>query len=138
MKHSVLEIFVMTLIFVCSCKNIDKGNETDLFTKLYNTENLTTQTFSIDNNIDNLITGESGTILRINKNIFVDKNGKPIKGLIEIKLIEALKPIDMVLGNLTTTTFDNQLLQTGGMLYINATSNNETADGLDIRRDVCF
>jgi hypothetical protein len=96
-----------------------KGNKTDVFTKVFSTNNLNSQLFTIDSAKDNLITGESGTIVRINKNTFVDEYGDPIQGNIEIELIEALKPIDMVLGNLTTT-FDGEPLETGGMIYLDA------------------
>lgn len=124
MQNRIFGTLLSLLILVVSCKQIDKGNTTDIFTKLFNTDNLVTQTFTIDNNLNNLITAENGTILRINKGIFVDEKGNKIKGEIEIKLIEVLKPIDMVLGNLTTT-FNGQPLETGGMLYISATSKGK-------------
>ncbi len=123
MKNRILGI-VLSIVLVTSCKEIDKGNTTDVYTKIFNTKNLATQTFTIDNSLNNIVTGENGTILRINKGIFVDKKGNKIKGEIEINLIEALKPIDMVLGNLTTT-FNGKPLETGGMLFISATSDGK-------------
>lgn len=124
MQKRIFGLLLSILILVASCNPIDKGNKTDIFTKIFKTNNLITQTFTIDNNLNNLITGENGTILRINKDIFVDEKGNKIKGEIEIELIEALKPIDMVLGNLTTT-FNGKPLETGGMLFINATSKGK-------------
>lgn len=121
---------VATAFILYSCNNDkptdnqDKENPSDVFTELYSVDNLNTQTFTINNNIDNIVKGLQGTIIRIYKNTFVGADGKSIKGDVEIKLIEVLSPIDMVLGNLTTT-FENKILETGGMIYINATSNNK-------------
>lgn len=115
-----------TTILLASCNNNpvsnDKENALDVFTKIYSVDNLNTQNFTIDNNVDNIITGESGTIVRIYKNTFIDSDGKAINGKVKVKLIEVLTPIDRVLGNLTTT-FNNKPLETGGMIYINAFSN---------------
>lgn len=129
MKNGKFAVLISLLSLGISCKQIDtkqieKGNPRDVFTKVFNTDNLDSQTFTIDNNIDNLVTGQDGTELRINKGIFVDEKGNKIKGKVEIKLIEALDPEDMVLGNLTTT-FNGKPLETGGMLFIGATSNGK-------------
>jgi hypothetical protein len=117
-----------TTIFLTSCNNNptsnDNENATDVFTKIFSVDNLNAQTFTIDNTIDNLITGVSGTIIRINRNTFVDQDGKAITGKVEVKLIEAITPTDMVLGNLTTV-FNGRPLETGGMLYLNAKANNK-------------
>lgn len=58
----------------------------DVFTKIHETENQRAQTFIIDNTINNFITGESGSLIRINKNIFVDHNGKSIGGEIDERI----------------------------------------------------
>jgi hypothetical protein len=129
-KNIILGLSVATVL-LSSCNNnsgsndnSDKENSSDVFTKIYSVDNLNTQTFTIDNSIDNLITGESGTIIRINRNTFVDQEGKTITGKVEIELIEALTRYDMVLGNLTTT-FDGKPLETGGMIYFNTKSKNK-------------
>jgi len=115
------------MLVLTACDNTptstDKENATDVFTKVYSVDNLDAQTFTIDNSIDNLITGESGTIIRINKNTFVDQNGKTITDNVEVELIEALTPTDRVLGNLTTI-FNGKPLETGGMIFLNASFND--------------
>ena len=129
-KNIILGLAITTVLLTScngnsnSSTNQDNENTTDVFTKIYSVENLNSQSFTIDNSIDNLITGESGTIVRINRNTFIDQEGKTITGKIEIKLIEALTPIDMVLGNLTTT-FNGKPLETGGMIYLNAIAENK-------------
>lgn len=126
-RNIIFGLATMTILLT-SCNNNpssnDKENASDVFTKIYSIDNLNTQIFTIDNSIDNLITGASGTIIRINRNTFVDQDGKAISGKVEVKLIEALTPTDMVLGNLTTV-FNGKPLETGGMLYINAKANNK-------------
>lgn len=127
-----INIFIfgyIVLVYLICCTNKsnnrkDKENFSDIFSKVYSTDKLKSQIFTIDNSIDNLITGESGTIIRIDKNVFVDQSGKTVKGIVEVKLIEALTPIDMVLGNLTTT-FNNKPLETGGMIYLQVLADNK-------------
>lgn len=82
MKYrGILFVLFALLISVCSCKR-EKENLTDIFEKVYTTENIKKQTFSIDSNIDNIITGESGTKIRINKNTFVDSLGGIVLGIL--------------------------------------------------------
>lgn len=120
-KTIIFGLFVL-LISSCSSKK-EKENLTDIFSKVYTTENIEKQTFSINSNIDNIITGANGTKIRINKNTFVDSLGKLVTGKIDIELKEVLKPIDMILGNLTTT-FEGKPLESGGMIYIDARIGN--------------
>ena len=124
-KYSIFTILILSIL--CSCNNApdkestdDKGNRGAVFNNVYNDDNIKSQTFTIDNSIDNIIEGDNGTKIRITKNTFVDQDGNLIEGQIEIELKEALTPIDMVMGNLTTT-FNDKPLQSGGMIYLNAT-----------------
>lgn len=80
--------------------------------------------FDIDPERDNIIEAVHGTVVFIPEGALLDKHGKPAKGPIKLELAEALDVEDMVLSNLTTTA-DGKLLQSGGMLYINATANGE-------------
>ena len=83
------------------------------------------QTFSINNNKDTLLTCWEGTTIRIRSNTFVTElTGKPISGNIKITVTEYYKMSDILLVNLTTTS-DNSLLETIGMIHIVAISNNE-------------
>lgn len=82
------------------------------------------QYFEIDPNTDNVIEGEKGTLIATPKGCFLDKNGNPVTENIEIELTECLSMEEMVLSNLTTTSED-KLLETDGMIYVNATSNGE-------------
>jgi hypothetical protein len=121
-KITILGLSIL-LISSCSSKK-EKENLTDIFNKVYMAENIEKQIFSIDSKIDNIITGANGTKIRINKSTFVDSLGKIVTGKIDIELKEALKPIDMILGNLITT-FEGKPLESGGMIYIDAKIGND-------------
>jgi hypothetical protein len=81
------------------------------------------QTFEIDPNTENFVEGEKGTVVLVPAGAFLDKNGNIPKGKITVELAEALTVEDMLLSNLTTTS-DGKPLQSGGMLYLNATTES--------------
>lgn len=118
-RQNLLILIFSIALFSC---DPNKGNKSDLFTKVYTADNIPTQTYSIDPNIDNIITGKNGTRIRIPRNSFVDSTGQIISDSITISLKEVLTREEMVLGNLTTT-YKGKPLETGGMLYVDATSN---------------
>jgi hypothetical protein len=123
MTRLFISLFIL-ITFLISCKK-NKGNNTDVFNKVYTVDNISTQTFSIDPGIDNIITGTNGTKIRIPKNSFVDSSGQPILGIIEIQLKEVLTKQEMVLSNLTTT-FNGKPLETGGMIFVDAISEGKS------------
>jgi hypothetical protein len=118
----LLTVITAATIFLTACNN-NKENPSDIFTKVYTADNLTTQTFTIWADKDTTLKGKSGTTLFIPKNTFVDDKGNPVSGQVSIQFKEALTTADMVLANLTTT-YDGNFLQSGGMIFINATSDN--------------
>ncbi len=122
MKKAILVLLALTTLLQ-SCNN-DNEFTNELFTEVYSKDNLSTQTFKIDAQRDTILQSESGTILRIFKNTFVNGNGEMTVGPVEIEFKEALTIFDMVMSNLTTTT-NGKMLQTGGMIYINAKSNGQ-------------
>lgn len=123
MRKIITALFITT-VFIASCKN-DNSNAGDIFTKIYSADSLIPQSFTINANIDNIITGSNGTKIRIYKNSFVDNAGNLITGRVEIRLKEALTKKEMVLGNLTTT-YNGKPLETGGMIFIDAIANNKS------------
>lgn len=93
------------------------------------------QIFSIQANRDTTITCKEGTTIKINANSFIsEKSGNEISGIVQIAVKEYYKISDIILSNLTTTSGD-KILETGGMLHIDASANNENCiikPGLDI------
>ncbi|MFT6948524.1 MAG: hypothetical protein ACJARP_002958 [Vicingaceae bacterium] len=74
------------------------------------------QTFSIDPTKASSITGAEGTIIDFPANAFDTKS----KEKVEIKLQEFYKLSDMVFANLTTQTAGGELIETGGMVNVEA------------------
>jgi hypothetical protein len=82
------------------------------------------QTFDIDGKQDNVVEGENGTVIVCPKGCFLNRRGEIVEERVKIELSEALALEDMLLSNLTTTS-NGQQLETGGMIYFNATANGE-------------
>lgn len=131
---------IITLFFTACSNDIKTNTDTALTldttsaTKVFSENNISTQAFTINSEKDTTIKGKSGTTLRIRKNTFVDSSGQIVKGPIEIELKEALDMSDIILGNLTTT-YNGNFLESGGMIYTNASSNGsqlKIADGKEI------
>lgn len=81
------------------------------------------QTFKFSPNKKIVIKGKKGTIIRIPQNAFCFNNGVAVTSEITIELIEVYTKSDMILNNIQTTS-NQQLLETAGMIYIKAFSQN--------------
>jgi hypothetical protein len=81
------------------------------------------QTFSLDALKETTITCKEGTKLVIKASSFLYQNDKIVTGKIDFKVTEYYKVSDMLLANLTTKS-DGEQLETGGMLFIEATKDN--------------
>ncbi len=80
--------------------------------------------YVINNTKDTVLRCDKGTLLYIKANSFID-NGTPIKDeQITLQVKEVYDKSDMILESLTTTS-NGALLETGGMVYINAFGKNE-------------
>lgn len=82
------------------------------------------QKFVINLKADTSITCKNGTIISFPKDCFIDKNGIMINKNITIEVVEALTLTDFLHYGLQTVS-DGKLLQSGGMIYIDAKSNNQ-------------
>jgi Cytochrome c len=82
------------------------------------------QFFEIDAAKDHVIEGKGGTVLVFPKGCFKTQNGEIFDKNAQIELAEALKTMEILSSNLTTTANGN-LLETGGMLFFDA----KTSDG---------
>ncbi|KAA3637961.1 MAG: OmpA family protein [Bacteroidetes bacterium] len=82
------------------------------------------QKFQIAAQMDKLLDGNKGGKYLIPANVFVDKNGNPVTDLIDIQLVECFTLGDMISMNLHTLS-DGEILQTGGMFKLTATSNGQ-------------
>jgi cytochrome c2 len=93
---------------------------------------LEAQTFVINGNADTILETQGGIIFTIPKGAFLnDKGDVPEKFELEVK--EALDPLSIMRAGLSTTS-DGQLLETGGMFYLNA---REDGKNLTIDQSKC-
>ncbi|MFA9389697.1 MAG: energy transducer TonB [Prolixibacteraceae bacterium] len=91
---------------------------------IYKKFNKTPQSFSILANRDTTILCDEGTTIKIKAYSFItEEKGNEVSGEIQIKVQEYYKVDEMIQSNLSTSS-DNELLETGGMLYISARSED--------------
>lgn len=97
------------------------------------------QNFIINPNKANTIIGRYGTILIIPADGIVDQNGNQVKTEVKLVLKEHFSKSDYFLSNLQTVQND-QLLQSGGMIYFNAYDKKgnplKIANGKSIRIEI--
>ena len=77
--------------------------------------------FLMNGAIDNMIYGKEGTGLFFPANCFVDRSGNTVKGKVKIVLRECYDIATILAAKLSTTS-EGQLLETAGMIDIQATS----------------
>jgi hypothetical protein len=82
------------------------------------------QEFSVDTKKDTSLTCKNGTVVSIPQNCFLDENGDAVSGDVKIKVVEALSMSDFLKNNLQTYS-DGKLLESAGMIYIDASANNK-------------
>ncbi len=83
------------------------------------------QWFLIDSERDTAIVCKEGTSIKIKANSFVsEKSGDLQSATIKLEVKEYYKISDMIFANLTTTS-GGRMIETGGMLHVSASVNNE-------------
>lgn len=88
-------------------------------------ENTTNSTVDL-NSTNPQVTGKSGTNITFSSNSFLDENGNPVNGNIDVELIDANDNKDMLLMDCPTVTDNGELLESGGIFYFNPTQNGNT------------
>ena len=91
--------------------------------QLYSSLKKQAEIFYINTARDTVITCKQGTLLTIKANSFINSTTKKtIKGNFQLKVTEYYNLSDIITANLTTLA-DNSILETGGMLYMEAHQN---------------
>lgn len=119
----LLTLLLVATVLLNACHR-DKMPANDLYSSFYSKDNLPTTGYLIDAGKDTVLIGKSGTKLFIGGNTFTDQNGNLITGEVKVELREAISNSDIVFGNMTTTS-NGKILQSGGMVYLNAHSGNQ-------------
>ena len=138
MKHfSFPLVVVFSVLFFFSC---EKETETIILPSNINTtpnnsqinkffeDNLdeATQNISINSSTSNQsITSDKGIVYTFGANTFINSLGNPVNGNFTIELVEALTKKEMMLLNRPTFTHSGRLLVSGGVVFLNATQNDQ-------------
>ncbi|GAB1855327.1 hypothetical protein MHTCC0001_01600 [Flavobacteriaceae bacterium MHTCC 0001] len=99
--------------------DIEKQRDSSVFSYLKKA-----QSFKIAVQSDTIITCKEGTTLKIKANTFTKSNGALVTGKIDLNIAEYYKLSDILLANLSTKS-DDKLLETGGMLFVEAIQGQE-------------
>jgi hypothetical protein len=79
--------------------------------------NISSQVFLLDGLRDTIIETRAGIVMAIPAHCFLDENGKPVEGGIQLSIKEALDAATIMRAGLSTRAGDD-LLETGGMFYL--------------------
>lgn len=122
MRKTMAIVVLALFAAITSCKkpNTNKLGKNDPFAKTM----VASTFFEINNDRDTVIEGPKGVTVSLSKGSFLNSKGKVVNGIVKVELAEALTMDDMVLSNLTTTA-NGKPLESGGMIYLNATADGE-------------
>ncbi|WP_299767609.1 hypothetical protein [uncultured Dokdonia sp.] len=119
-------------------KSIDTSlytKETKRFNSLYTVSKKNPEIHTINTQRDTIIICKEGTKLRVKANSFIYLGTDQLAtGTIKLEVTEYYQVSDILLANLTTTSND-QLLETGGMLFLEARSGEQV---LELDKDIAI
>lgn len=128
MKQTIwITIITFSLILMNSCETDKAETENKIPEKI----EFPKINYTIASSNDTTIFGPQGTRIFIGSNSFQFADGSPANDSITIELKEFYTKTDIILAELSTSS-DNGLLETGGMIYLNATSHGQE---LEIKED---
>ena len=87
-------------------------------------EALLTQGYELNTAQDTVIETENGSVFAIPADAFETEGGKSVSGKVNFEIKEAFEEYDIMKAGLTTTS-DGELLETGGMFFLDATQNGK-------------
>ena len=98
-------------------------SETESNTEL-GIEALPTQGYELNTAQDTVIETENGSVFAIPADAFETENGESVTGKVNFEIKEAFEDVDIMKAGLTTTS-NGELLETGGMFFLDATQNGQ-------------
>jgi TonB family protein len=125
-QENNLDLSIDSFVEISSDKILDSQDVIKLKRKAvfqvkpYVFEDKIVQVFKINSTKDISIIGQEGTVISIKANSF----GKVESNTIELRLKEYYRMSDIAFSNLTTETVDGKILETGGMIYLEAKDIN--------------
>lgn len=122
--HKLLFLFIFGILTIGCAPNAQKDTIKFQPDDPFKNSMVQSQFLDIDTKEDNVVEGENGTIIICPQGCFLNNKGQTVVGKVKIELAEALSLQHMIQSNLTTTS-NGALLETDGMIYLNATKENE-------------
>lgn len=136
MKRIVL-LFFAGMLFACSEPQSTGTKQDEINTvalkqpkeksSFCSTKRLESQSFKLNSKKNKVIYAKGGTAVDFSKAKFVNSRGEAVTDNIEIEVKEALTIADILQANLSTLS-NGELLETGGMLYVAASSKGEALE----------
>lgn len=116
----------LIILFICLSILSCKSDREELY---ITTDNLTAeQVFKINPEKDTVLIGKKGTQIKLKANSFINEDGSEPKSEITILLKEFYTIEDFINNKLSTLTHDGRILNSSGMIYIEAKENNKTLE----------
>lgn len=143
MKHRIFKLSALaSTMFLASLMSCEKQDDTDtvqnddaepeqVVLDFVKDREADKQDFSVSATSSQTIVGTEGTQITVPANAFVDMDGNPVTGPVDVSLIEVYKKSDMVI-NAKPTISDGKVLVSGGEFSISATAGGNVvriADG---------
>ncbi len=114
---------------------VDNSKENLLITQnFFSKLSSASQFYTINASKDTNIICSNGTALNIKANSFTNQNKALVKGMVRLEIKEAYNFTDVIAHGLHTVSNSN-LLESAGMVYINATQNSQALD-VNIRQPI--
>jgi mono/diheme cytochrome c family protein len=83
------------------------------------------QIFTLNTNQDTVIQTKGGMVIAVPANCFLDDDGKPVSGPVELEIKEALDAASMMQAGLSTKS-GSDLLESAGMFYLNGRKDGKS------------
>lgn len=132
MKNCLNHHFIIGLLIIlsaCNNQNVQVTYNNTPYVNEFEEEQPELTVFTYNNDTDTNFTTVGGTLIKLTKGQFIDKNGTNVRGLVTLKFREYHSISDMIYGKLSTVC-DGKLLATDGMFYVNA--QGESGDTLKL------
>lgn len=116
-------LFLIALVGGCGNPPVAEKRESQTIEWLKQME-IPSQYFSALPDVQTIVIGVKGTQVKIPRECFIYEDGNPVRDSIIITLKECYTPSDIIWNNLSTQT-EHELLETGGMIYLDAHAGNK-------------
>ncbi len=132
-KNSWILLAPFAFMFALACQNTDNTQKTQVpeniaqntaLAQASHLDSLEKQIFSVSADSSHFLVGKQGGVVLVHPQTFVDENGKPVQGKIDIEFREVQETKDFVKSRISTVS-DGKILQTAGSYFVGASQNGK-------------